>query len=62
MEYHKYHIPLLQAMDGFPKCPVMHSQTPLCDFGRHMAFSPQVTREHAGTQLPCEHFWSKLQS
>ena len=24
--------------------------------------SPQLTREHAETQVPCAHFWSKLQS
>ena len=40
----------------------MHSHTPLWFLGRQRAFNPQLTSEHAGTQLPCEHFWSNWQS
>ena len=55
-------IPLLHAMDGLPKYPGMHLHTPLWFLGRQRAFNPQLTSEHAGTQLPCEHFWSNWQS
>ena len=55
-------IPLLQAIVGFPKYPGLHSQIPLWFLGTHTAFKPQLTREHANTQLPCEHVLSKAQS
>ena len=55
-------IPLLHAMLGSPKYPGIHSQIPLWYLDSQMALTPQLTKEHAKTQLPWAHVLSWLQS